>query len=111
MSAVLNRIEEFESALPESEARRAAVLRMLISALRSFSANAADDSKFCSLLKHSQSVIELDDDELGDILKVSRTTVGRWSRGVTAPHAIMQESVFKTIARFAESKLKHHRAS
>src|SRR6266436_9939850 len=108
MSAVLERVAEFQSALSEAEPRRVEVLRKLIKALRGFVADPQDDRVFSALLTQSQSVLELEDDELGDILKVSRTTVGRWARGVTAPHAVMQDSVFSSIAKIAESRLKQH---
>jgi hypothetical protein len=109
MAAVLDRVRDLESAVPDFEEHRARVLQKLIDAVRSFAGNTDDDSAFCSLIKHAQSVLEIEDDELGSMLKVSRTTIGRWARGVTAPHALMQESVLRSIARIAESKLRHRR--
>jgi hypothetical protein len=109
MSAVLSRpYIEFESVLRESEETRVAVLQKLIKALRTFDFEADDDALFCSLFRQAQTVLEMDDENLANQCKVTRTTVNRWVRGITAPHAVMQEAAFRTMARLAEAKVKYH---
>ncbi len=107
MAAVLERVAEFESELAELKAKRdsedAQVLRKLLELLRGFSGN---DEAFRSLLRNSQEALRITDDDLSQHLRVNRSTISRWTRGVTAPHAVMQESSLKIIARLVEGRLR-----
>ena len=111
MAAVLERVAEFESEFANLKAKRDAedahVLRKLLDLLRGF---AGDDQAFHSLLKNSQQALGIEDDDLSHHLKVNRSTISRWTRGVTAPHAVMQESSVKIIARLVESRLRQLRS-
>lgn len=42
--------------------------------------------------------------ELADTFGVSRSAIGRWSTGVTAPHPFARSSVIKTLIELASSR-------
>jgi hypothetical protein len=92
---------------PSSERLRVTSLESLVAALRGFPFE-ADRSEFSRLFDHAQLVLEIDDLELARILRVSRPTIGRWTRGESAPHPIGRGSVFATLAKLAEVKLRVH---
>jgi transcriptional regulator with XRE-family HTH domain len=105
-------VSTFISNLPEDvftnhERLRVTTLQHIAAALRNFPQD-ADRSQFSHLFDQAQVVLELDDTELARILRVSRPTVGRWARGVSAPHPIGRTPVLITLAEIADAKLKYH---
>lgn len=64
------------------------------------------DLNFAGLVKASQQLLQLDDTELARVLNVARPTVGRWTRGVSAPHPLARKAVFDALVRTARAKLK-----
>lgn len=42
----------------------------------------------------------ISDDDLAHILKLSRSTVDRWKRGVTSPHPLARASIEKAISKY-----------
>lgn len=92
---------------PSSERLRVTSLENLVTTLRSFPFE-ADRSEFSRLFDYAQLVLEIDDLELARILRVSRPTIGRWTRGESAPHPIGRRSVLTTLAKLAEVRLRVH---
>jgi transcriptional regulator with XRE-family HTH domain len=89
------------------EQLRVTALQKLAAALRSLPFE-AERSDFSRLFAHAQLVLEVDDLELARTLRVSRPTVGRWTRGDSAPHPIGRQPVLMTLAKLAEAKLRVH---
>ena len=85
------------------EARRAALSELRDQANL---ADVSDDAKFQELLNKSQTVFELSDGEVADILMVSRPTINRWSNGKNLPHRRVRKSVFTWIADTASKRLR-----
>lgn len=65
-----------------------------------------DKDVFCRVFDRTQRQLRLDDNELAKILQVSRPTVGRWARGVTAPHPIGRRPVLEYLAKRVESSIR-----
>ena len=99
------------SVLIEHERTRVQTLQQLLEALGSFEAGSDDDVEFAALFCDAQTILELDDYELGNLFRVSRPTVSRWARGETAPHAVGRKSIFDVLAEQVETRLKRHSAS
>ena len=91
----------------DHESIRRTDLESLIAGLRDFSVE-ADRSEFSRLFERAQLVLELEDVELAGMLRVSRPTIGRWTRGETAPHPIGRKPVFAVLVRVAQAKLRIH---
>jgi hypothetical protein len=86
---------------------RVATLESLATTLKTFPFE-AERSEFSRLFDRAQLILEIDDLELARILRVSRPTIGRWTRGDSAPHPIGRKSVLVTLAKLAEVKLRVH---
>lgn len=89
------------------EQQRMLTLANLATTLRVFPFDAAR-AEFSRLFNRAQLVLETDDLELARLLRVSRPTVGRWTRGESAPHPIGRKPVFMVLAKLAEGKLRIH---
>lgn len=95
------------SLLEEHERLRTAALRSLIQELRTFD-EVTSQVSFSEVFNLAQTVLEAEDADLADIFKVSRPTIGRWARGVSTPHPIIQRPICETLVGIAKTKLKHH---
>lgn len=96
-------------AQPRSSEPRIEELQDLVEDLRGYlngSTSRFEASEFAELFNKAQGVLELTDEEVADRLSVSRPTVGRWSRGETAPHPIARPGIFLVLADIAKDKLK-----
>jgi DNA-binding transcriptional regulator YiaG len=91
----------------DTEQQRIMALEKLATTLRGFPFDAAR-AEFSRLFNRAQLVLETDDLELARLLRVSRPTVGRWTRGESAPHPIGRKSVLIVLAKVAEGKLRIH---
>jgi hypothetical protein len=69
-------------------------------------ASTEEDFDFPSLLKCAQQLLCVDDLEVSRILKVSRPTISRWIRGVSAPHPLARKAIFDVLAKKARAKAK-----
>lgn len=69
-------------------------------------ASAEEDFDFPSLLKCAQQMLCVDDLEMSKILKVSRPTIGRWIRGISAPHPLARKAIFAVLAKKSRAKAK-----
>jgi ribosome-binding protein aMBF1 (putative translation factor) len=65
--------------------------------------------EFSRLFDHAQKILGLSDLELSRLLKVSRPTIGRWTRGDTSPHAVMARAVFDVLSTTAKKELRRLR--
>ena len=98
-----------EEEFSELERHRVEALELLIRNLKS--ASSRDDQAFARLFEKAMQILELEDLELARRLQVSRPTIGRWTRGESAPHPLGRGPVFRTLAKIAEVKLRHHVSS
>jgi hypothetical protein len=94
--------DAFDREVEAFQSSRTAVFTALIEELVPAVAN-PDNADFARVFRHAQSVLGKSDLQLSHLFKVSRPTVGRWSRGVTAPHPLLQKAVYETL--LAETKL------
>lgn len=92
----------------EHERTRRLTLSALIDLLRKFPADATRED-FAKLFSRAQTVLELDDLALARMFRVSRPTIGRWTRGASAPHPFGRKAVFESLVDVALSKLKYHK--
>jgi hypothetical protein len=69
-------------------------------------ASAEEGFDLPSLLKLTQQMLCVDDLEMSRILKVSRPTIGRWIRGISAPHPLARKAIFAVLAGKSRAKLK-----
>lgn len=76
--------------------------------LLSFPENGQRD-EFCRLFAMSRKALEVEDDALRVLLKVSRPTVGRWARGDSAPHRFIRKPVLDALANEVDKKLRTYR--
>jgi DNA-binding transcriptional regulator YiaG len=74
------------------------------------SQNASDDLKFQEILGLCQTVLELSDQDIADLLRVSRPTVSRWVRGKNLPHRVMRKPILSWIAIEAGRRLARVRS-
>lgn len=61
---------------------------------------------FANLLNTAQSALGLTELEMSHLFKVSRPTVNRWTRGVTAPHPLLRKAVFDSLISKLKGALK-----
>lgn len=67
-----------------------------------------DKTKFCTCFYLSQQVLELTDNDLAKVIRVSRPTIGRWCRHETAPHPIGRGPILKYLLELVEKKLEFY---
>jgi hypothetical protein len=90
------------------EESRATIARALDELGRKLDAvsSALADPDFPGLIKLAQKLLKLDDLEMSRLLKVSRPTIGRWVRGVSAPHPLARKAIFDVLAKKARADAK-----
>jgi len=64
---------------------------------------------FPGLIKVSQQLLLLDDLEMSRLLMVSRPTIGRWMRGISAPHPLGRSAIFDVLVKKARARAKDFR--
>jgi hypothetical protein len=86
----------FDRAVENFARQRQHVLATLIEEL---GAAAIDPEKadFSRILNHAQKLLRKTDLDMSVLFKVSRPTVNRWTRGITAPHPMLRKAVFDTL--------------
>jgi hypothetical protein len=93
--------------LPEREKdARTAAERALNALVASLSAPSAVEKDFAQLFGYAQKILRLDDLKLSTLLKVSRPTIGRWVRGVSAPHPLARKAIFAALAKEARDQVR-----
>ncbi len=96
---------DFDTAVDDFARRHQEVLATLIEEL----GNAALDpeqAEFGRIVGHAQKLLGKDDKEMSLLFKVSRPTINRWMRGVTAPHPMLRRAVFDTLLVEAKHALR-----
>ena len=62
--------------------------------------------QFTELFAAALQVLELETDQVARLFKISRPTVSRWTRGISAPHPLGQGPVFQVLEQKASEKLR-----
>lgn len=96
---------KFDRAVEDFDRRRQEMLSTLIEEL----GNAALDpgqAEFGRIVRHAQKLLNKTDIEMSLLFKVSRPTIGRWTRGITAPHPMLQRAAFDTLLVEAKRSLR-----
>ena len=102
--------DAFDREVEAFRTSRTAVFTALIEELVPAVAN-PDKADFARIFRHAQSVLGKSDLQLSNLFKVSRPTIGRWSRGVTAPHPLLQKAVYETLLAETKQALRTFRQS
>ncbi|MFM5906286.1 MAG: hypothetical protein ACKOPO_01645 [Novosphingobium sp.] len=98
-----------EQSASELESRRREMYRALAEKLCLAIAD-SEGVDFGATFRLSQKVLEKSDLEMSRLFKVSRPTVGRWSRGITAPHPMMRRAVYELLQSQLQERLRANRA-
>ncbi len=69
-------------------------------------AEAVEDIGFRNVLSQCQILFEMPDQELADVLSVSRPTVSRWIRGKNLPHPVMRKSILGWIGSQVAKRIR-----
>jgi DNA-binding transcriptional regulator YiaG len=85
---------------------QAATEKALNSLIAGLNAPAAAEKDFEQLFSLAQKILRLDDLEMSALLKVSRPTVGRWARGVSAPHPLARKAIFAALVKEARDQVR-----
>jgi hypothetical protein len=86
----------FDRAVQDFDRQRHAVFEGLARELQQASADPAA-AEFGKVLSHAQKVLGKSDLQISQLFKVSRPTVNRWTRGVTAPHPMLRKAIFDSL--------------
>ena len=97
--------ESFDREVEDFDRKRLAIFETLIKELVKASAD-VDSSDFGRVFSHAQSVLGISDLQMSLLFKVSRPTIGRWTRNVTAPHRFVRKAVYDTLLHEANNSLK-----
>lgn len=105
MSAVAERVLDFH--YTEMVSSRKLALNSLIASLDAVLTNSGlveEKGRFSSFFSDVVNALEIPDEELAALFKVSRPTIGRWKRGDAAPHPLGRPPVFESLKRIARRK-------
>ena len=69
------------------------------------SADIRNDAAFQAIFREAKVLLELSDEEISEVLLVSRPTVNRWANG-RSPHPGMRKRIFGWIEEELKQKLK-----
>jgi hypothetical protein len=95
----------FDRAVDDFDRQRSEMLATLIEEL----GNAALDpekAEFGRIVGHAQKLLGKKDMEMSLLFKVSRPTIGRWTRNVTAPHPMLRRAAFDALLVEAKHALR-----
>jgi DNA-binding XRE family transcriptional regulator len=98
-------IAELVALVDRVRAEMVPALEELIAKLEAAAASEAE-LEFGGLVKAAQQLLELDDTDMARTLNVSRPTIGRWIRGVSAPHPLTRSAICGALVKKARSKIK-----
>ena len=110
MTDELMSAEAFDREIEDLDRKRQAVFEGLIRELGQAAASPAD-ADFAVVVSHAQRVLGMTDIQMSMLFKVSRPTINRWSRGVTAPHPMLRKAVFDALLVQVRQELKRSRTS
>jgi hypothetical protein len=98
-------LEAFDREVMDFDRNRYAVFTSLVEELIAAGSN-PEDTDFGRIFRHAQSALGKKDTELSKLFKVSRPTIGRWARGITAPHPFLRKAVYEALLVEAKQTLK-----
>lgn len=99
-------IDDLLRQVEQARACRVHALETLIGNLTAASSSEEECSEFDSLIAASQGLLDLDDANMATLLKVSRPTISRWTRGKTSPHPVVRNAMFSVLIKSAQSKVR-----
>ncbi len=67
------------------------------------------EALYAQFLRAAQSALDASDVELARFFQVSHPTIGRWTRGYSAPHPLARKAVVKGLAIFAAERAPRRR--
>jgi hypothetical protein len=70
------------------------------------SADPESSTAFRSMLNQAQALLEMNDQEIGDSLRVSRPTVNRWMRGKSLPQRALRKPIAEWVLQQLTLKIK-----
>ncbi|MDE2403409.1 MAG: hypothetical protein KGM17_01675 [Sphingomonadales bacterium] len=105
MSDLSDDCQSLEESAIELESRRREMYRALAAKLCSASAD-PESVDFGAVFRLSQKVLERTDLDMSRMFKVSRPTISRWTRGITAPHPVMRRAMFDLLQAQLRERLK-----
>lgn len=85
-------------------ANRVAELKAGVDASRA--PDALTDAGFQTIVAQAQLLLELNDREFGDELRVSRPTVRRWVRGVNLPRPVVRQAMLRSIEKLLRQQAR-----
>lgn len=95
----------FDRDVDEFERQRQAILAKLIEELGTAILD-PEAAEFSRIFRHAQKVLGKSDLDMSMLFKVSRPTIGRWVRGVTAPHPMLRKAAYDSLLVEAKRTLK-----
>jgi len=101
-------IAELVALVERARAQMTEALDELVTKLAAASSSDADVD-FAGLVNAAQRLLAMDDGDMARLLKVSRPTIGRWVRGVSAPHALGRGAIFDALSGQARIRIKNLR--
>lgn len=87
------------------EASQLRALEILVAKLEAANPDGSTE-EFAGLFDNAQRLLGLSDLDLSRALKVSRPTIGRWSRGESSPHRLIRKAVFGILTGKARAKAR-----
>lgn len=97
--------DAFDKEVAEFDRSRHQVFEHLALLLKQASAAPAE-ADFGRVVAQAQKILSKSDLELSQLFKVSRPTINRWVRGVTAPHPMLKRAVLETFIAEVRTALK-----
>ena len=98
-------LENLDEEVKAFDRKRYSIFEALLHELVNASAN-AESSEFSRIFRHTQDALGRTDLQMSLLFKVSRPTIGRWSRGVTMPHPMLRKAVFDSLLIQVKQALK-----
>lgn len=95
----------FDRAVDDFDRQRQEVLATLIEELGDAVLD-PEGAEFGRIMRHAQKLLNKTDVEMSLLFKVSRPTIGRWTRNVTAPHPLLRRAAFDTLLVEAKRALR-----
>lgn len=108
MTDILVHQDPFDRDVLDFDRQRHTVLEGLVRELQQASA-APSDAEFGKVFEHARRVLGKTELQMSQLFKVSRPTVNRWIRGVTAPHPMLRKAIFDAMLVEVRQALKNVR--
>jgi hypothetical protein len=96
---------KFDREVDDFERRRHEMLATLIEELGT-AALEPETADFGRMIRHAQKLLLKSDLQMSQLFKVSRPTIGRWKRDVTAPHPMLRRAAYDSLLLEAKRALR-----